>query len=226
LINNSFDSPQYHSLTSNKLAIEIIKNYSQPVSIFDEQLFAPESILRTLFKTNIFLVKDQWQEFLNHPHLVSDCVHLLRAYTDWWLLGQGLSDDFKKRDEVFQKAYPYIFFAFTYLAHYQPQQSVIAQLLKTPQSPTLFGLVDLWLQRKVALEVYDTAGLAAFLPYLEAARPALIYYLIIKNKLNEREKVTLREIVLQSGIFTSDDPLRHHHMPFYMYIESLIMERL
>jgi hypothetical protein len=228
LVKYGFDSAEYRSLIDHRLTREIIENQTHSTLSLDKRFFGSKSVFQTLFNRDTFLVKEQWLEVLNHPLLVKECIDLLSAYIEWWHLGKELRTETEEEDNVFQEVFPYVFFGFVLLASQRPQHEAITQLVKTdPKSATFFGIMDLWLQRKASLIVYNSAGLTAFVPYGKAARPALIYYLVIKHKLKVSEKATLREAVLQSGRFIPDNPFRKsNELPFYLYVESEIMERI
>jgi len=200
LVNNGFNSDKYTQLIEMPLVSDVIEIVCQLPIIFDERLFRPSSLLRELFQTEFFLTSHQR---LSNEKFREDCIALLQAYVSWWCDAEGMDE---LEWGLFLTIYPYILLSYVVVEKFYPTHKLINHLVK---KDPYFGLTpdnfDGWLQRRAALRLFDTSGLSAFLPYNDKVRPQLLYYLVVKNKLDSEQKETLREAVLQSGEYNQPD---------------------
>ena len=130
--------------------------------------------------------------------------------------------------------FPLVFFASIVLAIQSPSNEALHALIKSEDMG--FNLSGLWLQRQVFLVMYNTLGLAPFLPYRDVVRSGLMYYLVISGKLtNSEKKILKREILeskfyahylemLESDKYKADDSKKP--TPFHLFLEPYLLEFL
>jgi hypothetical protein len=107
------------------------------------------------------------------------------------------------------------------------QCRILSRLINMNCEPPLPDGMELWLQRKASLILFDWLRLTAFLPYQQPNtwhRPVLIYYLLVNNKLNEEEKVTLQEEIIRAN--NNQIPQNKIAGPFWASIDAIIIEHL
>ena len=231
LVKYGFDSKEYQMLMANEVIHSIVAYEVKRPVIPGEELIFPKTQFETLINYDMFTVKEQWEEIVNSPSLVSTCEKLLNTYIDWWHCSQT-DISLQKADalnglSIFQKIYPLVFLSLMVITKSHPNHKSIHRLIETNPDAPLFEALELWLQRKASLSLYHIEGLNAFLPYAKKVRPALVYYLVVNNKLNETEKEVLREAIVKSGRYDeTDTESRYKNGPFYMFIEPMIIEYL
>jgi hypothetical protein len=232
LVKKGFDSDEYQNLITIPFVAEVITTLCQftPPPPFNERLFAPDSSLREVFQRDFFRDKAFRNKTLNSSDFRADCVKLLTTYVEQW---HSKREDWEDDFESVQVAFPYIFLSFIVVETHYPDSGVFAQMVKN--TPGHFGAsfetLEMWLQRKAALRLYETMGLSAFLSESfneEKSRPALIYYLLVKQKLNSVAKQTLLNLILQSGKYDPDEDwsFAKKRRLIYMAPQSFIMEIL
>jgi hypothetical protein len=229
LIVHGFDSEEYHSLITTPVAFNILKVYrSLQSAVPDGRLFLNDSLVASVLQDEFFFTKDHRNSIRNDPRLISDCVEFLTRYIDWWCYRDDENswlDDYNYVETYF----PYVYFSFLVVAKFQPDDKLFARMISN--TPVSFGasLQSLWLQRKAAIALYDLRGLQAFLPYpQQELRPSLIYYLVVKEKLDTESKHTLREAILKSGKYKPDKDVSFAKKRGFVYMapEAYLMEQL
>ncbi len=225
LVKKGFESKEYQNLITIPCVPEIIKSWCQIEHDFDERFFTPDSLLRNIFQRDFFFDREHCSKVLSNPTLLKDCIALLTVYVDWWHSEQ---ENFVDDLDLAQTMFPFVFLSLIMIQVHYPTHKVIAQMVS--ETPGHFGgsfdTFEMWLQRKAALMLYDTVGLSAFLPYGNRVRPPLVYYLVVKNKLNSEAKQNLREAVLQSGRYKPERDFPRKARDVNLCTELFIMEHL
>ena len=230
LVKNGFESKEYQKLIAIPFVLDLIKTQCQLKPVFDEQLLPSDSSLLGIFQDESLLSKEYQNKILNDAKFISDCVILLKAYLNSCSYKKGLENkniDPEETYKIFLSTYPYVFFSFLAIDAYYPEHDLINSLIcKEPYHGVGPDNYDAWLQHKAVLKLYDTSGIAAFLPYGNGIRPQLIYYLLAKNKLDEKSKQALKESVLQSGKYDPNEDWYFAKKQIYFAPESWIMKEL
>ena len=231
LVKKGFDSDEYQNLITIPFVAEVITTLCQFTPPFNERFFAPDSSIRDVFQRDLFFFDKAFSDkTLKRSDFIADCVKLLTTYVEQW---HSKGEDWEEDFESVQVAFPYIFLSFIVVESHYPDSGVFAQMVKN--TPGHFGAsfetLEMWLQRKAALRLYETMGLSAFLPESEdeeKSRPPLIYYLLVKQKLNSVAKQTLRDFILQSGKYDPDEDwsFAKERRLIYRAPQSFIMEIL
>ena len=217
-----FQSIEYQKLISEPLIIDIIKRQTEQVIPPDcEGLFNHIPILKLVISESVFLDQKRWNEICYHTDLQKHCLDFLEIYLNW--------RKSHKNTGYFHIIFPYAYFSFLIISQSEPEHEVIKQLVQK-QSPfgLLPGALELWFQRKATLTVFNTSGLSTFLPHLKTIRPLLLYYLVVKNKLNKKEKCELRKELIKSGA-GNYDPEMYELMkrgPMSHYANEILFENL
>ncbi|MBA3532282.1 MAG: hypothetical protein H0T73_10210 [Ardenticatenales bacterium] len=223
-IREGFQSEVYQYLLRNKALLPFVE-YECKRNPVCGNLIAPGSALMGLFKAEQFFIEGVWEEITQLPTLVDSCIELLRAYADQHHLKPDFSGQ-PLESSVFSEILPYVFFSMMVVAKYNPQHDSVLGLIRTNPPPPLFDALDLWLQRRAALLIHEGTGLEPFLPFGKAARPVLLYYLLITHRLTADEREILKEAILEDEDRIPDDRLPQNRSPFYMYMHSIILDYL
>ena len=235
LVTKDFDSADYQILISNPLVDRIVRYEFKHLLPFENK-YLPSTTLTFLFNDRVFTEKESWNNLISQPSLISDCENFLIAYIDLWSIDWHAEDrqEFKVKIAVFQKNFSLVFFSAIVLAKHNCQNEVLFKLIKS--EPVPFHPLELWLQRKIFLMIYDAVGLAPFLPYRDIVRSGLMYYLVVSKKITVAEKEMLKkEIIgsqfyeyycemLESGEYKANDPTNPR--PFHIFLEPYLLEHL
>lgn len=173
---------------------------------------------------SLYTTEPNWQLFMASPHILTAAREQLQAYHDWWLLGQNKHpsdpdarfqatgiydplDDTTPQDwHTFQATFPVIFFAFTALAHRQPQSPILKQIaLQPPHDTPNFNANDLWLQRRTLVACIRHHGVAFLIENLPAIRDELIHYALLKRILNDDDLEQLKATLTTSRLYVNSD---------------------
>lgn len=237
LVKNGYASEAYQSLLAVPTVFRVLQVVCQSTTVFNERLFVPTSSLQEFLQAGFCFSQLACDNTLNNAGFQAECIAFLSKYIDWWHHGQGMGtkaldgggDSASDEYAIFEVIYPYVFLSFVVVQTYFPQHDLIGRLVhKAPYFGATPENLDVWLQRQAALRLFDTSGIAAFLPYGAEPRPALIYYLLVKNKLTQTEKQVLRESILSSGEYHPErdwsSAKKYHHI--WNATASWIMEEL
>lgn len=150
---------------------------------------------------------------------------ILRSYLDYRVMGRGLRHDdlgmlmeetgvFDPINDIHYEAHatirwylPGFWLAMLSLDHAAPRWSLLWDLvIKTPEGIPLFEGLELWLQRRAAINAYDVAGLTPFLEQLADVRAELLVNILMHRRLsdNELDRLTVALTRLPEGDLCSD----------------------
>ena len=227
LVHKGFDSDDYQNLITTPLIADVITTFCQWTPTGNQRLFTSDSALREIFQSDWFFNKAPLDKILSSSDFKSDCLKLLTTYVEQWHYNRdGWEEDF----ESMQESFPHIFLSFIMVETHYPSHHVFAQMVHNTSGHfgVAFEALEMWLQRKAALRLHETTGLSAFLPYSKKSRPSLIYYLLVKQKLDSVAKLALREAIFQSGEYDPDQDwsFAKERMLVSMASESFIMANL
>ena len=141
--------------------------------------------------------------FINAVRMARNGSHLLQQYARWWLDGHGLTwldhdhkvpehatgvdrlADHRRLDRSFLALWVAI------VVSSKNPNTVIALrpiALTQPAGIPNFEALDLWLQRRAALAVYDLEGIAPFVGAVGGVRPEIFQYLKLKGRITASER--------------------------------------
>lgn len=91
-----------------------------------------------------------------------------------------------------------------------------------------FETLEMWLQRKAVLRVYEQFGIQAFLPFDKHIRLSLVYYLLITHQLDAEARKQLKEAIIKSDKYTPERDWSWEKKRRLVYMAPLefIMEQL
>ncbi|MEM7346106.1 MAG: hypothetical protein AAF485_17850 [Chloroflexota bacterium] len=213
LVTNGLESSIYQRLIDIAVVSKVVDIVCQLPVDFDQRLFTPRSSLRGLFHKDFFFTP---HDMLDQNTFKADCTALLDSYISWWCDGEGLDN---LEWDLFVASYPYIFLSYLLIEQQTPRHTLIGRLVTTNPH---FGLTpdnfDGWLQRKASLILFDQLGIDAFLPYSDHPRPQLLYYLVVKNRLDENAKQRVKASILNSDYHDPTDKKQWRSSKKYLRI--------
>jgi len=88
------------------------------------------------------------------------------------------------------------YFSLLLLSKKSPIPVILETLIKTrPSYAPVPDALDLWLERKAALQLYRIRGVEPFLSYDPNVRPLLIFYIAAKSGMPDHERQRLAELM-------------------------------
>ncbi|MGC8491926.1 MAG: hypothetical protein ACP5SH_09335 [Syntrophobacteraceae bacterium] len=223
LVDHGFESKTFQRLIANPYISDIIDHecnscFGQEV----ESIGTPFSDFMSLYDQDTFRDKKKWNAFIEKDSL-EKCGNVLSFYIDWWLFGRGLKKEpveqngivdvlnqinqteFYKFDLIFRVFY----FSLLITAQSSSKMQLhLTMVLTNPFYPPYFDALDLWLQRKAALSLYQIHGVQNFLPYDSRIRPLLIFYLAVKGGMPAHER---RKLAKSMSLVKKKDILHTDH---------------
>lgn len=159
----------------------------------------------------------------NNGSIDQSCISLLSYYIGWWLEGgsvplndiiqifedTGIADSIDTISEtnrsLLERRFAILWFALLRVACLPDcAQIVWAIITRSPSGTPNFNGLDLWLQRRATLAVYDRQGLAPFLSKFQLVRPELFQFLAAARTIKTEEKNAFMEQVAISGEYNCE----------------------
>ena len=157
-----------------------------------------------LGNNELYIGHDYYEQLIsNKKQLVDDSVEKLKAYYDFWLLGNNkeTSDPEKRMEETgimdpienaapkdcdrFYSLFPVVYFSFLILTRYKSDSGILKHIaLESPHDTPDFIGYDLWLQRKAFAACVKNYGVQFILDNYDDIRLELIYYSLLKESVS------------------------------------------
>ncbi len=120
---------------------------------------------------------------------------IIGDYVAWWLRGGSVRhQDLGQRFELLRERFPAIWFSMLLASQLSDPRAILLPLVrKGPDGVPDFDGLDLWIQRRAALAIYDRLGIApSFLDGQSPVRAELFQYLALARTIGNEEKRAIR----------------------------------
>lgn len=199
LVTKGFDSEGYQRLICIPAFTAAIRaacaNPSPPDTSASTDLRErfPVDDYRWLYAEETYFEAHQFQNQSNQLAPSQSDAVLLR-YFSWWLEGDYVAGDTHQLRQI----YPMVWFSLLWSAKTgEIDQTAWSIVMKAKNIEPDFDALDLWLQRRAVISVYQQDGIAPFILEIERLRPELIAYLILGVRLSQPERQLLSDRIRQ-----------------------------
>lgn len=217
LLSEGFDAPAYQFLLKDRLFRHALARgcVTGPTPLGSLNLCWERKHLDALFRSDTFTTRDGAIELSRIALFKNECQAVVKWYIGWWLNGgwvrrRGIMVVPAEYD-LLRSVFRVIFFSLVFLGRFPAAKPILWKIVSTPaECVPYFDGLELWLQRRAALCLYDLFGLDPFLQDLLPVRASLLYYINLQRKLSPRQKdEILQRVNERPEIDTNDDFLSY-----------------